>query len=470
MEAISELVVSYLLNGTWQITVIAALGFFCDRLLRHRIPARYRHVMWVVCLGACVCVPLATVWFQANASASAADVTTALQPPAADLPGATGRILYRFHARSHAVWFPANLLAVLVWGYAVFLIFRATGFTWSYLRTVRIRKRAYQRAIPRTLARAWEECTSSFSVPPIPMLCSTEVGSSSTLGHRKPVLILPECFFADEVGVQESITALAHELAHVRRGDFGLNLLYEAASMPFCFHPAALFIKARMAQTRELACDEMAASLLPSATQYARSLLRLAQTRLAAAPAAKASYALGLFDAGALEERIMNILDTNKKTGKWARTRMLLAVSLMGVTSLAICGFSVRVADRASADTRRFVGTWETQYKGRAFFTLNLKEENGALGGTCLHVTRVAYVDGELIPGTEETSQEQITEARISGNKLELKIGDRADPILLEFVLTSDNSADGKPIVGESPDGPPPPKKPWHFQKVSANP
>jgi hypothetical protein len=246
-------------------------------------------------------------------------------------------------------------------------------------------------------------------------------------------------------------------------------LLCEAASLPFCFHPAALFIKSRLAQTREIACDEMAATMLPSATHYARCLVRLAQTMFAAAPAAKANYALGLFDTGALEERIMNILNTDRKTGKWARTRMLLAVSLVGVTSLAICGFSVRIADRASADARRFVGTWETQYKGRAFFTLNLKEENGTLGGTCLHVTRVAYVDGGLIPGTEETSQEQITEARVSGNKLELKIGD-SDPILLELTLTGDNTAEGRPIVGESPDGAPPPKKPWHFQKVSANP
>lgn len=469
METISKLVVSFLLNGAWQITVIATAGVFCDARLRHRMPSRYRHVLWVVCLGASVCVPLATLCLQVYAGGSIAPLTQASGPSAADLSGTNGGMLYRFHARSRGVFFPANLLAVLVSSYAVFLIFRAAGFGRSYLRTVGIRKRAYPRTMPAKLSQVWQECSGKFSVPPIPVLCSSEVGSSATLGHRRPVVILPERFFADEIGEQESIAALAHELAHVRRRDFGINLLCEAASLPFCFHPAALYIKARMTQTRELACDEMAASMLPSATHYARSLVRLAQTMFAAAPAAKASYALGLFDTGALEERIMNILKTGEKRGKWARAQVLLAVSLVSVVSLAICGFSVRVADRASADAQRFVGTWETQYKGRAFFTLNLKDENGRLGGNCVHVTRVAWVDGALIPGTEETSQDQITEARISGNKVELRIGD-SDPILLEFTLTGDNTAEGKPIVEESPDGPPPPKKPWRFQKVSANP
>jgi len=137
--------------------------------------------------------------------------------------------------------------------------------------------------------------------------------------------------------------------------------------------------------------------------------------------------------------------------------------------SVTICGFSVRVAEHASADVRPFVGTWETQYNGRPFFTLKLKEENGGLGGSCLHVTRVEYVDSELIPGTEETSEDRITEARISGNKVNLRVGDGNDPILLEFTVINDHEAEGKPIV--DPDGnPPPPKKPWHFQRVSGAP
>jgi len=286
------------------------------------------------------------------------------------------------------------------------------------------------------------------------------------------VLILPEHFFEAGIGEQAVMAALGHELAHIRRRDFGLNLLYEAASLPICFHPLSLLIRARLAQTRELACDEMAAALLSSVTDYARSLVRLAQTMFAAAPSAKTTYAMGLFDTRALEERIMNILDTGKRRGKWARTRMLFAVGIIGAMSLAICGFSVRVADHAAAAQQRFVGTWEAQYKGRAFFTLRISEENGSLRGSCLHVTRLAKMGtktgGELIPTTDETTQEPITEARIRGGRLELQIGDDKDPILLDLLPTGDSSADGN-IVGD-PSDPFVHNKPWHFQRVSATP
>jgi len=471
MEAINQTVVTYLMNASWQITVIAGLGLAFSVFLR-KMPFRYRHVVWVTCLGACVLVPLVTLVFQSYAGGATASTTTAAASGNGELSGGGPSVPFRFHNRSHAISFPSNLISTLVWSYAAFVMFRLTGFAWSFRRTLHICKSAFARGMPSRLSQSLEECSVKFSLPAIRVLCSPEIGSPSTLGHSRPVLILPERFFEAEIGEQEVMAALGHELAHIRRRDFGLNLLYEAASLPICFHPLSLLIRARLAQTRELACDEMAAALLPSVTDYARSLVRLAQTMFAAAPSAKTSYAMGLFDTRALEERIMNILDTGKRSGKWARTRTLFTMGIIGTMSLAICGFSVRVADHAAAAQQRFVGTWEAQYKGRAFFTLRISEENGSLGGSCLHVTRLAKVGtktgGELIPTADETTQEPITEARIRGGKLELQIGDDKDPILLDLVPTGDNSADGN-IVG-APSDPFVHIKPWHFQRVSATP
>jgi len=471
MEAINQTVVTYLLNASWQITVIAGLGLAFDAFLR-RMPFRYRHVVWVTCLGACVLVPLVTLVLQSYAGGGMASATITGASGSGELSESGPGVPFRFHSRSRAISFPSKLISTLVWSYAAFVFFRLIGFGWSYRQTLHTRKSAFACGIPETLSQSLEECSAKFSVPAIRVLCSPEIGSPSTLGHIRPVLILPEHFFEAGIGEQDVMTALGHELAHIRRRDFGLNLLYEAVSLPICFHPLSLLIRARLAQTRELACDEMAACLLPSVTDYARSLVRLAQTMFAAAPSAKTTYAMGLFDTRALEERIMNILDTGKRRGKWARTRMLFAVGIIGAMSLAICGFSVRVADHAAAAQQRFVGTWEAQYKGRAFFTLRISEENGSLRGSCLHVTRLAKMGtktgGELIPTTDETTQEPITEARIRGGRLELQIGDDKDPILLDLLPTGDSSADGN-IVGD-PSDPFVHNKPWHFQRVSATP
>ena len=147
---------------------------------------------------------------------------------------------------------------------------------------------------------------------------------------------------------------------------------------------------------------------------------------------------------------------------------MLAALFLVGAVSLLLSAFSVRVAaDNTSANTQRFVGTWVTKYKGQAFFTIKLKSENGTLGGTCLHTDRLLWVDGELIP-TGEMTEQKIVEARVSGSKVNLQIGE-TDPISIELTLTGDGVGEGRAIVGDSPDGPPPQKKPWHFQRVAGS-
>jgi hypothetical protein len=94
---------------------------------------------------------------------------------------------------------------------------------------------------------------------------------------------------------------------------------------------------------------------------------------------------------------------------------------------------------------------------------------DGVLGGTAVHSTRVAWVDGELIPGTDETAEDRIFDAHVSGQELLLKIAESpnvADPISLSFKLTGKNELEAMPLVDPQGDVPPP-KKPWHFQRVS---
>lgn len=63
-----------------------------------------------------------------------------------------------------------------------------------------------------------------------------------TLGTFRPVLIFPRKYF-DTVSEADFASAVAHELAHVRRHDFLLNLIYEVLRLPVSFHPAAFLIK-----------------------------------------------------------------------------------------------------------------------------------------------------------------------------------------------------------------------------------
>jgi hypothetical protein len=310
----------------------------------------------------------------------------------------------------------------------------------------------------------------AFSLPHTPILCSPGSAGPATVGFRRPVLVLPESFFTGNLSEEDLYSAFSHELAHIRRHDFLFNLLTEIVSVPVWFHPCAALIKARIAQTRELACDEIAAPMLPSTTRYARSLLRIAQSIVSSKPS-KSNYALGLFDKDILEERIMNILNTTKANARWARASRVIAACLVGAVSLGIAAFSLNVdSGNTREELQKFVGTWEAQYQGTTFFTLKLSMKDGALSGTCTHVDRLGWVDGELIPTSDVNTTGTVLEARASGQKLSLKIRinpDSSDAFPLELTLTSKNEGDGK-VIGESSDGSPEQIKLWHFRRAAS--
>ena len=473
MDEINRIVVGCLLNSLWQVTLIAAFALLCSFYLR-RSPGAYRHSLWVLCLGACVLAPAATVVRQVRSDARIEPSRTGAgeERPLAVLSRQGGWAFLSFGSRNRPVLFAPMLVKSLAFAYLALLMFRCAQLLWTYRRTAQIKALAYHRPVPLALEQAAEQCRKLFGIAPIPLLCSEQVASPSTVGWRNPVLLVPCSFFTEEVGEWELISALSHEMAHIRRRDFLLNLVYEVLSLPLCIHPGTALIKSRIAQTRELACDEMAAGLLPSGKEYARSLLQIAQNMVAGATSAKSSYAMGLFDTHVLEERIMNILRMPESMRRTSRIKMAVAYSAIAAVSILSSAFSLQVfANTNSGDIQRFVGTWVTKYKGQTFITLKLRSENGVLRGSAVHVDRLDMLaDGELVPSSNQFTEQEIIEAKVTGNKLQLHVGGH-DSVYFEFTLRSDHDADmrvvGDPPDPNSPDQAPPQEKPWHFQRVA---
>jgi TonB family protein len=178
-----------------------------------------------------------------------------------------------------------------------------------------------------------------FHVTPPEVRCSAEIAGPVVLGLRRSVLLAPQCFFAAErlgPDYQEDIpAALAHECAHIVRRDYAKNLFYECVTAVVEYHPACWVMRRRIAETRELVCDEMAAAAVGDRPEYAASLLRLA-TAMAAAPM-RASQAIGVFDGNPLEERIMRLTMDLPKVSRAQRIAMvaLTACALLGAAATA---------------------------------------------------------------------------------------------------------------------------------------
>ena len=92
-------------------------------------------------------------------------------------------------------------------------------------------------------------------------------------GIRRPVLLLPEGM-AERLSGAQLQTVVAHELCHVRRRDNLTGAIHLAVETIFWFHPAVWWIRARLAEERERACDEAVLASGSEPRSYAEGILR----------------------------------------------------------------------------------------------------------------------------------------------------------------------------------------------------
>ena len=102
---------------------------------------------------------------------------------------------------------------------------------------------------------------------------SHAIGSPQVTGLWRPTILLPA---AQVLTPEESSMALAHELAHLRRGDLWLGWAPAIAQRLFFFHPLVAWAMREYALHREAACDAQVLQQHCTAPQdYGRLLLRL---------------------------------------------------------------------------------------------------------------------------------------------------------------------------------------------------
>ena len=170
---------------------------------------------------------------------------------------------------------------------------------------------------------------------------SSVLSTPATVGIFHPLIILPEAL-AREATDEELTAAIGHELVHVWRRDYLLNLIYELIFLPLSFHPAAVLMRRRITQTRELRCDELVTELLLQPEIYARSLVQLARSAMPLARRAR-TVAVGIADADILEVRVMSLLKRTTMNTSKKRAWLIAAALLMALPCLAAGAFAVHL-------------------------------------------------------------------------------------------------------------------------------
>src|SRR5439155_21793559 len=114
----------------------------------------------------------------------------------------------------------------------------------------------------------------------VELLQSALVETAVVLGYFRPVLLLPMSAVTGlSPGQLDAI--LAHELAHIRRHDYLVNLLQTLVETVFFYHPAIWWLSNQIRSERENCCDDIAVAVLGNRVEYGRALLALEEHRAA---------------------------------------------------------------------------------------------------------------------------------------------------------------------------------------------
>ncbi|HKI01631.1 MAG TPA: M56 family metallopeptidase [Thermoanaerobaculia bacterium] len=358
MGRIDGLILTFVLNALWQIPAAVAAGLLGDRLLR-RASASLRHVLWLAVFSACLLFPAVSL----RRALPSPDPMAA--PSHAPLAARAGDVRgwLPFGEDRPAPVVPAGAAGVVAWLWGLSILAHGAVLIHAWRRACGLARGAHPLAIPEGLAPAVSRCRSALGVRDAEILGSAETAGPLTVGALRPLILLPSRFF-DHASPEETVSALGHELAHVRRRDYAINLLCELLLLPIALHPAVRVVRRRLAITREMACDEAALESLVSHRVYARSLLSLAA---AVAGIPRPSTTLGVLDAQTLEVRMKRILDNRPKMGaRRARAALGAVLLLLAGIGAAAAVFSVEAvaaspssnASAGQGDLKPFVGTW----------------------------------------------------------------------------------------------------------------
>lgn len=163
------------------------------------------------------------------------------------------------------------------------------------------------------------------------LLESAAVQVPTVIGWLKPVVLLP-LTATTGLSTEQLEALLAHELAHVKRCDYLINLFQTMLETVLFYHPAVWWISNQIRNEREHCCDTIALRLIANRALYASSLFEIARaTRAVNRPLVAAS-------GGDLVERIRRVMQIPP-----ADSHDLRLGFLPGLVAFAGIGFLVTV-------------------------------------------------------------------------------------------------------------------------------
>ena len=167
---------------------------------------------------------------------------------------------------------PALPFVVFLWAIGVVILSARAFLGWvGAHRLVRLDTNE----VSGSLQKIFQALLSSLEIrQAVKLLRSARVTVPTVVGWLKPVILLPIAVL-NRLPEDQLEMIIAHELGHIRRYDYLLNLLQVVIETLFFYHPAIRWMSRQVRQEREHCCDDLVIAQCDQPVLYARALANL---------------------------------------------------------------------------------------------------------------------------------------------------------------------------------------------------
>jgi|GEM_PF-2413498 len=415
---------TFLLVFTIKVTVVLALPWLATALFRQWSAAQ-RHQVWAAgVLGSLMLPPFSVLTPKSYSSAIASTVarTTEHWVPGTNLLlGAVSNassLMTVNHARSNTLYVSLISLVILIWAIGSILV--AIKLAGGLIQVARMSARS-----TRLQDAEWVRLITGMSIS-LNVSCRVGVFQSSspdamplTWGVFVPRIILPPS--ATEWSEERRRIVLAHELAHVGRQDWFLQMCAELLRCFYWFHPLAWLAVARLRQESEQACDDAVLHYGIPAPDYADELLAQAldssgHTWPAALAIARPSNLERRFIAMLTEPRNRNPLSRRSKLATtFIAVCLLLPLIALRVPAQNQSGKSAAAPQGwflAGSDPTSYETGVDTQaiYRGLPSAYLKSKQPTGGGFGTLMQDFSASQYAGKRLRLSASVKAQQVSD------------------------------------------------------------
>ena len=322
-----QLALSFLIGCAVKATFVLALAAIAANAMRNRSAAT-RHHAWALGIASSLALPILTLLLPSWRSATLGNVAK-FWGPAHAVGGSVNfqKLPSTVIDAAAASPFTGKLisLVLLLWAIgALFIVVKLLAglsrLAWVSARSSLVLEEGWQNNIA-------SQCARLGITRPVKLLLSADPASMPlTWGFLRPRILLPAG--AMEWPSDRRRTVLSHELAHIARHDWLVQICGELTRAIYWFHPLVWFAAAKLRSESERACDDSVLNSGVDPSHYASQLLELARTLNNAHRGW--STALAFARPTNLERRFIAMLNPNLNRGGISRrTGLLLKVAAL---------------------------------------------------------------------------------------------------------------------------------------------